>query len=76
MGKMEVAPEAVGLEAVMSGISIVAKDDYEAIEKANIVYDALYTRGKMKLIEEKFKPEIEKIDRRQRREFLRKKLIE
>ena len=74
-GKMEAVPEAIGLEAVMSGISIIAKDDYEAVEKAGIVYDALYTRSKMKLIEEKSKPEIERMDRGQRREFLRKKLL-
>jgi len=75
-GKMEATPEAIGLEAVMSGISIVAKDDREAIAKASIVYDALYTHSKMKLIEEKFKAEIEKMNRAQRREFLRKKLME
>jgi len=75
-GKMEAVPEAIGLEAVMSGISIIAKDDYEAVEKAGIVYDALYTRSKMKLIEEKSKSEIWKMDRGQRREFLRKKLLE
>lgn len=75
-GKMETAPEATGLEAVMSGISIVAKDDHEAIAKTSIVYDALYTQSKMELIEEEFKAEIEKMDRRQRREFLRRKLME
>jgi len=75
-GRLEAAPEATGLEAVMSGISIIAKDDHEAVEKAGVVYDALYTRSKMKLIEEKSKSEIEKMDRGQRREFLRKKLLE
>lgn len=75
-GKMGSVPEATGLEAVMSGISIVAEDDHEAATKASIVYDALYTRSKMKLIEERLKPEIEKMDRGQRREFLRKKVLE
>ena len=75
-GKMAEVAEATGLEAVMSGISIVAKNDHEAIERASIVYDALYVHSKMKLIEEKFKLEAEKMDRRQRREFLRKKLLE
>ena len=74
-GKMETIPEAAGLEAAMSGISITAKDDHEAIAKASIVYDALYTQSKMKLIEGEFKAEIEKMDRRQRREFLRRKLM-
>ncbi len=58
-GKLEAVPEASGLEAIMSGISIVAKDDHETIETAGIVYDALYTRIKMMLIEEKSKSEIE-----------------
>ena len=72
--KMETVPEAAGLEAVMTGISMAAKDDYEAIEKARTVYDALYTSCKLKLIRNKHKDEIEKLDKKQQREFLRKKL--
>lgn len=74
--KAETAPEAAGLDAVMTGISIVAKDDHEAIEKARPVYDAFYTNCKLELLREKHKAELEKMDRKQRREFLRKKLIE
>jgi hypothetical protein len=73
---MEMAPEAAGLEAIMTGIGIAAKDDHEAIEKARPVYDALYNNCKLKLIREKNKTEIEKMDRGQRREFLKKKLAE
>jgi len=74
--EMEAAPEAAGLEAVMTGFGIVLKDDYETITKASPVYDALYTNCKLKLIREKYKADIEKIDRKQRREFLKKKLKE
>jgi len=74
--KMETAPEAAGLEAVMTGIGIVAKDDHEAIERARPVYDALYTNCKLRLVRDRYKDEIEKMDRKQRREFLRKKLME
>jgi len=74
--KPEVAPQATGLDAVMTGISIVAKNDHEAIEKARPVYDAFYTFCNLKLMREKYKAEIEKMDRKQRREFLRKKLME
>ncbi len=74
--KTETAPEAAGLEAIMTGIGIVAKDDQEAIEKARPVYDALYTNCKLKLIRFKHKDEIEKMDRKQRREFLKRKLTE
>ena len=74
--KMEAAPEAAGLEAVMTGFGIASKDDYETIAKASPVYEALYTNCKLKLIREKYKTEIEKMDRRQRREFLKNKLKE
>lgn len=73
---MEAAPEAAGLEAVMTGLAIASEDDYETIAKASQVYDALYTNCKLKLIREKHKVEIEKLDRTHRREFLRKKLLE
>lgn len=73
---MEAAPEAAGLEAVMTGFGAASKDDYETIAKASPVYDALYTNCRLKLIREKHKDEIEKMDRKQRREFLKKKLGE
>lgn len=60
----------------MTGISMAAKDDHEAIEKTRVVYDALYTFCKLRLMREKHKTELEKMDRGQRREFLRKKLME
>jgi len=74
--KMEAAPEAAGLEAIMTGFGITSKDDYETINKASPVYEALYTNCKLKLIRENYKKEIEKMDMKQRREFLKKKLEE
>lgn len=74
--KMEMAPEAAGLEATMTGFGIASKDDYETIAKASPVYDAFYTNCKLKLIRAKYKAEIEKLDRKERREFLKKKLKE
>ena len=74
--KMELAPEAAGLEAVMTGFGIVSKDDYETIAKASPVYDALYANCKLKLIREKYKAEVEKMEGKDRREFLKKKLAE
>jgi hypothetical protein len=71
---METVPEAAGLESIMSGMSIEFKDDHETIVKAIPVYDALYTNCKLKLIREKYKSEIEKMDRKERREFLKEKL--
>jgi hypothetical protein len=73
---MEAAPEAAGLEAVMTGFGTVSEDDYETVAKASPVYGAFYTNCKLKLIRGKYKAEIGKMDRKQRREFLRKKLME
>jgi hypothetical protein len=74
--RMETVPEAAGLEAIMTGIGAVAKDDYEAIERARSVYDALYVNSKLKLVLDKYKDEIEKKNGKERREFLKKKLME
>jgi hypothetical protein len=75
-GKMEMAPEAAGLEAIMTGMGIVSKDDHEAIEKALPVYEALYTNAKLKLIREKYKVELKQMNRQGRREFLKKKVMD
>jgi len=74
--KFEDASEAAGLEAVMNGFSMTAKDDHEAIEKTSPAYDAFYASCKLRLIREKYKADIEKMNRQQQREFLRKKLNE
>ena len=70
--KMEMVSEAAGLEAVMTGLSIASKDDHETIAKTSPLYDAFYTNCKLKLIREKYKTEIEKLERKDRREFLRR----
>jgi hypothetical protein len=75
-GKMELAPEAAGMEAIITGFGIVSTDDYETLAKTSPVYDALHTSCKLKLIREKYKAEIEKLDRKERRAFLKKKLAE
>ena len=74
--KMETVPEAAGMKAIMEGTVTMAKDDHEAIEKARPIYNALYTNCKLKLIRDKHKDEIEKMDRKQQREFLKKKVME
>ncbi len=72
--KMEMVPEAAGLEAVMTGLGFMSKDDHEAVARANLVYEALYTNCKLKMIREKYKAEIEKLDRKQVRKYLKKRL--
>jgi len=68
--------EGIGLSAVMTGARFNVKDDFEAVKKAAYVYDALYSYCKFKLLCEKYKDELEKMNRKQQREFLRKKMQE
>lgn len=74
--KKELAPESIGLEAIASGSMMIAKDDYEAIEKQMYLYDSLYAYCKLRLIRRKYAGQIEKLDRKQRFEFLKKKVKE
>ncbi len=69
-------PEASGLEAIMTGIGMGSKDDFDAIQKASFVYDALYANCRLKVLRESYKTELEKLDKLAKREFLRKKLTE
>jgi hypothetical protein len=72
----ELAPEGIGLSATMTGARFNVKDDFEAVKKAEYVYDALYTYCKLKLLREKYKDELDEMTRKQRREFLRRKMQE
>jgi hypothetical protein len=74
--RLTTIPEASGLEAIMTGIGVAARDDFEAIEKARIVYDALYNNCKLRIIRNQYQTEIEKLDSPERREFFKKKLAE
>ena len=71
-----VAPEGLGLSATMTGARFNVKDDFEAVEKATYVYDALYSYCKFKLLREKYKDELEKMSRKERRNFLIRKMQE
>jgi len=68
------APEGVGLNALMTGARFNVKDDFEAVEKAAYVYDGLYSYCKFKLLRQKYKNELEKMDRKQQRIFLMEKM--
>jgi hypothetical protein len=68
------APEGIGLNATMTGARFNMKDDFEAVEKATYVYEALYTYCKFKLLREKYRDELEKMSRRQQRDFLIEKM--
>ena len=74
--KFELAPESIGLEAIASGSMMLAKDDYEAIEKQSYLYDSLYAYCKLRVVRQKYAREIEKLEPTQRRDFLRGKVKE
>lgn len=67
----KLAPESIGLEAIASGSMMIVKDDYEAIEKGKYIYDSLYAYCKLRILREKYKKKLEKMDRKQRFEFLK-----
>ena len=70
----ELAPEGIGLSAMMTGARFNVKDDFEAVEKATYVYNALYTYCRLELLREKYKDELLKMNRREQGEFLRRKI--
>lgn len=41
-GHLDDHPSARGLQAISHGFPLVTKDDYETVERASFVYDALY----------------------------------
>jgi len=70
----ELALESVGLDAIATGSMMIVKDDQEAIEKGRYVYDSLYAYCKLRLLREEYRKELERMDRKQRFEFLKKKM--
>lgn len=72
----DLAPEGIGLSATMTGARFNVKDDFEAVDRAAYVYDALYSYCKFKLLREKYKDELQKLSRVERRDFLIGKMQE
>jgi len=70
------AIEGFGLSAIMTGARFNVRDDFEAVRKAEYVYDALYSYCKLKLLREKYKDELAKMSQKQQNEFLRRKMGE
>jgi len=70
------APESIGLEAIAAGATMISKDDSETIEKSMFLYDSLYANCELRLLREKYKAELEKMSRVERRDFLKRKLSE
>jgi len=75
-GDTALAHEGIGLSAIMTGARFNMEDDFEAVQKAAYVYDALYSYCKLKLLREKYKSELEKMNQKQQNEFLKRKLHE
>ena len=70
----DLAPESIGLAAIADGASMVFDSDEEAVEKGAYVYDALYANCRLRRLREEYATELEEMDHRGRREFLRSRL--
>jgi hypothetical protein len=71
----DLAPESKGLEAILDGITITTRDDYDAIEKCLNVFDGLYNHIKKNMIQTQFKNDLENMDKIQKRQFIRMHLL-
>lgn len=47
--EVTVEPAALGLDLICRGLSRISKDDFEALERGNLIYDALYAQLKSDL---------------------------
>lgn len=45
--EVTVEPAALGLDRICRGLSQISKDDFEAMERGNLIYDALYAQLKL-----------------------------
>ena len=45
--EVTVEPAAFGLDLICRGLRQISKDDYEALERSNLIYDALYAQLKV-----------------------------
>lgn len=44
--EIKIEPAAAGLDLICRGLRLISKDDFEAVERGNLIYDALYTQLK------------------------------
>lgn len=49
--ELSLTPEGAGLRAISRGFPLVARDDYETVERAGFLYDALYAALQHELLE-------------------------
>jgi hypothetical protein len=47
--EVTVEPAALGLDLICRGLSRISKDDFEALERGHLIYDALYAQLKSDL---------------------------
>ena len=73
-GELQKVPEAAGVLAVFTGLRLIAKDDFEALNIGFKVWDSIYAYFKAQEIKEKFKDKLKEMDRIARIEFLRSQI--
>ena len=70
------APERPGINAIMVGGRYSEQNDFDRADKATYVYDALYSYCKLRLLQDKYKDDLTKMDERQRGKFIEDKMLE
>ena len=73
-GEIDKVPEARGVEAVLDGLRLITRDDYEALELGMKIWEALYAHFKARDLAEKHRDELEKMSSSEKLEFLRRLL--
>lgn len=73
-GELHKVPEAAGVLAVFTGLRLIAKDDFEALNIGFKIWDSIYAYFKAQEIKEKFKDKLKEMDRIVRIEFLRSQI--
>jgi hypothetical protein len=74
-GEMSKAPEAQGIKAVFTGLRLVAKDDYEALEVGFKIWDSIYVYILVRKIQEEKHEALKTLDRIERINYLRNEAL-
>lgn len=68
-------PESAGLETIAFGMMFLVKDDYEALEKGFIIYDALYTALKARRVMERDSEKLKAMNRGEKFSYIKSQTI-
>ncbi len=70
-GEIDKVPEARGIKALLSGLRLITKDDYETLELGMKIWDAVYAYFKSLDIEKRYKDKLEQMSKTERLKFIK-----